>query len=712
MLKHLYKTSLISVLTWSLLSFNSAIVLAQSETKATVTTDSKGVITSSKTHTFGKISDADMLSSIARLAAGVVAGRIIKNYGFSDRPLTADLVMAAAGGVAFVAGEVMSNVKFKGTIDEMTVEVVKKSDGTINEEQIQRLQDLKKSYEEAKKTTKTKKTLQLASAAAFAGAAATATYHAIVEAKLFTACMGSITTGSGALTTCPEALSSGPYMGPRYKAECEMASSMITGYKTQLGKVEEDRLSPGPSLKEKTVVEGLQDSMKATEFCASSTFPGSVTPPTACGGVKSTCTTYATTQRMNQMYSTNPLQLGMNSNDLLDQLLNKGNAQKITLEQGSFQKNFADRVWGFLSNALFPEAKASWLPMFGLTGSTLASFFLITGETAVQVDNFIFAPKNRAIAFGGLALVALNASRSSDNTIDKLDENIKKIDIILSDMHKLAKGVKTQNISAQNAAITTVNPGAVNVGSYSTNGTTKSQCMSNNSTENCASLADQLKSMPSLTNLPDSFKNIASQSVSMAEGLSGTTGISGSTLSTAEALGNKQNAIAKVLKNQQATLEKLSGGKLNFAKEQNKFLDGMRARVKKGLMKSGMTATGFMASIGASPIDSSSSKDDDKKLAKGTPLSTGNVVNTAATGDADTEKEKEALKLEFKDETPVVEGDTLYAAGGSGKPEYDMKTNEISGEYGPSLFEVISRRYIKSGYPKLLEEEPTESMNN
>jgi hypothetical protein len=59
-----------------------------------------------------------------------------------------------------------------------------------------------------------------------------------------------------------------------------------------------------------------------------------------------------------------------------------------------------------------------------------------------------------------------------------------------------------------------------------------------------------------------------------------------------------------------------------------------------------------------------------------------------------------------------VEGDTLYAAGGSGKPEYDMKTNEISGEYGPSLFEVISRRYIKSGYPKLLEEEPTESMNN
>ncbi len=140
MLKHLYKTFLISLITWSLLSFNSAIVFAQSE-KGVVTTDSKGVISSTKQHKFEKISDTDMLSSIAMLAAGVVAGRIIKNYGFSNRPLTADLVIAAAGGVAFVAGEVMSNVKFKGTIDEMTVEVVKKSDGTINEEQIQRLKD-------------------------------------------------------------------------------------------------------------------------------------------------------------------------------------------------------------------------------------------------------------------------------------------------------------------------------------------------------------------------------------------------------------------------------------------------------------------------------------------------------------------------------------------------------------------------------------------
>ena len=41
------------------------------------------------------------------------------------------------------------------------------------------------------------------------------------------------------------------------------------------------------------------------------------------------------------------------------------------------------------------------------------------------------------------------------------------------------------------------------------------------------------------------------------------------------------------------------------------------------------------------------------------------------------------------------------------QPEYDVTTNEIGKENGPSLFEVISSRYLKSGYSKLLEEEPT-----
>ena len=148
MLKYLYKTFLITFLSWSLLVVQSNAVFAQADV-GTTTTDNNGVITHKQNFNFNKISDADMLASITMLAGGFVAGRMIASY----RPMTMDVMIAGAAGAAFIAGEVMSNMKFKGTIDALTLEIQKKNDGTVNEEQIQRLTDLKTSYEEAKKTT-------------------------------------------------------------------------------------------------------------------------------------------------------------------------------------------------------------------------------------------------------------------------------------------------------------------------------------------------------------------------------------------------------------------------------------------------------------------------------------------------------------------------------------------------------------------------------
>lgn len=122
MLKHLYKTLLVSVICGSLLTLQSPVAFAASETKGTVTTDSNGVITAKKNYTFDKVSDSDMLASITMLAGGYIAGRMWQAY----TPVSTDVTIAAAGGVAFIAGEIMSNVKFKGTIDAMTLEVEKK----------------------------------------------------------------------------------------------------------------------------------------------------------------------------------------------------------------------------------------------------------------------------------------------------------------------------------------------------------------------------------------------------------------------------------------------------------------------------------------------------------------------------------------------------------------------------------------------------------
>lgn len=697
MLKHLYKTFLVSILTWSLLMFNSAAVFA--ETKATVTTDSKGVISATKTHKFEKISDTDMLASLGMLAAGFITGRMLKNYKILGG--ATDVILAGAAGVAFIAGEIISNVKFKGTIDEMTETVVKKSDGTVNEEQIQRLKDLRQSYEEAKKTTKTKKTLQLASAAAFTAAAAIATYNAIQESMAAAACLQATTTSLTNLGTCPEGNTPQTSF---YRPYCAQCATEVTAYKANVVKFEAARASPGPSLLEQKEISPAQ--MKANMPVCEDMLPGSITPPAAGISIAAACGAMVKMESMNQVFSYNPAALG-STNQLLDEILYKGNAPKFTYEDAKSVELKGETILNTVLDVFFPQAKASWLPMLGLSAATAASFFLITGETATQVDLYMFVPRNRAIAFAALAGVAYLSSKSSDNVIGKLDDNIKKIDAILGDMEKLTKGVKAQNLSNQSIAIKTVNP-AINSASYSATGKTKSQCMANNSTENCASLTDQLKSMPGFAGLPDSFKDIATQSTTMADGLSGSTGVSGSTLTTAEALGNKQNAIAKVLKGQQSKLEKISNGKINFEKGKNDFLNSVKASVKKGLDKKGMSAAGMMASIGGTPIDSSANKnagDDVKKLG----AFEGNVVSTAPTGEAEKEKEDSGLKLEFKDNSAVGDATILGAPQVSGADQYDVKTDEINGQNGPSLFELITRRYIKSGYPKLLEEEPVKN---
>ncbi len=694
MLKQLYKTLLISVISWSLLTFQSAVVFAASESKATVTTDSNGVITSKKSVHFEKVSDNDMLASITMLAGGFIAGRMYQNYS----PVSIDVTIAAAGGVAFIAGEIMSNVKFKGTIDGMTAEVEKKSDGTFNEEQIQRLQDLRQSYSEAKNTTKTKKTLQLASAAAFGAAALTAAYMATTEEGAVMACQTALNGAKAGLASC----ASGSLLtAPSEAKACVACQGEMAKYHTTLVTYSKTRSIPSPSrLKDAQTIkfEQILEVDAGKVQCLQGGIAAKIST-----GVASVCTPTIKLLIADQQ-SAKKITLTQNSKDIHNYLGLPVQTLPIEPVKTNIFANYLERSLSLF----FPEAKASWLPLLGLGAGTALAFTGILGTMGVSVDTYMYVPRNRAVAFGALAGVAYMASRSSDNVIQKLDEHIKKIDAILADMSKLAKGAKAQNLQNQAISIQTINPGSVEINTYTADGVAKSPCMAGNSSENCTTLSDKLSSMPGFANLPDSLKGIASQAVNLGDSLSGSTGISGSTITTAESLGSKQNAISKALQNQQAALVKISNGSFDPKKEDEKFKNTVNAGLKKELQKHGMTATGFMASIGATPIDSSVAKDDkgNDKLKK--ESATSNAINMASDGEATKEKE-EAFKLDFKEEPQMAEGIVLGAPQVSGNDRYDVKTNEIGGENGPSIFELISRRYIKSGYPKLLEEEPAKN---
>ena len=685
MFKYLYKTFLITCLSWSLLIVQSNALFAQtaSSPNGMTTTDSNGVITHTQSYGFEKIKDADMLTSITMLAGGFVTGRMLASY----RPLTMDVMIAGAAGAAFVAGEVLSNMKFKGTIDAMTIEVQRKTDGTVNEEQIQRLRDLKQSYEEAKKATKTKKTLQLAAAVGFGAAAAASTYMAITEDSMAASCTVALNAAKATLAST----SASPTEAP-LNAKC---LPLITSYQAAFTKFLTTRSKPMVSIRLENITGATESFLEApTNYCSG--LPGATVSAVA-AKIGAACSTTVVTHVMNQVDG-NVIKVSKSNLNLLHKFL--GIAPSSLYVYDNSPKKNSD-IFSEFSNLIIPRAEAGWMPLLGLGAATAASFFLITGATAFELDLMMYVPRNRAIAFGLFAGLAFMASKSSDNVLKKIEENLAKIDAILAELSRLALGSKAQNLVKSNIAIKTVNPTTKNIpGDVSANkGNTP--CLTSNNTSNCEVLENKLSSMPGFSALPESFRTLATETMKVGSGVSGSDGISGSTLSAANALGGKANAIKNLLKGRTSALEKLIGNKYDSNKEKDKFQARLGARIKKELGKSGTTATGMMANLGMAPIDSSAIAKEDVAEELKKDAAAGNVVDISAPA-----PKEDGMNLDFSDNASgAIAG--AGNASSSGHPEYDIPENQISGENGPTIFEVISSRYIKSGYPKLLEEAPS-----
>lgn len=699
MLKHLYKTLLISVISGSLLSISPAIALA-AEGQSQVTTDNNGVITAKTNHKFEKISDADMLASITMLAGGILTGRMLKVY----RPPTPDVMIAAAGGIAYIAGEVLTNIKFNGKIEEMMVEVEKKNNGEVNEEQIKHLEDLKTSYEEARKTTNYKKMLQLGSATAFGAAAVYATYLAISEDSTVGTCRAAIADSTKDLVACTASGATG--VGATEAEACATCQGLITTYSGNYSTYVAARAIPKFSFVSSKEAEA-HESFLLNPASSCTGLPGAVATKVAAAMQAGCAVGSVGIMKKNETNGKSLSEkMGASSDfNFINKILNVPVVAKVDPVVEKRLTGFASYIEKSL-DFLFPKAQASWIPLLGFSASTIAALTLITGTTFPQIDILMFVPRNRAIVWALFTGLALMSAKSSDSVMKKLDANIAKINAILADLNKLSKGVKAQNISQQGIKLSTINPSAISPISFSTNPAVTTDCMTGNNSTNCASLSNQLSSMPGFGNLPDSFKDIASQSVALGDSLSGSKGITGSTLASAEALGAKQNAIAKLLENRQAVLNKLNP-KTTMQKEQDKLQKSMAASIRKALEKKGMNSVGFMASIGSIPIDSSLAKKDITS-ATGNKLSTAtNAVNVQDGAGSDRDQ---SLKLDFKEQN-FGDGLSMGEVSSTGGPvkEYDIKSQEINGEFGPSLFELISGRYIKSGYPKLLEEEPSKN---
>lgn len=646
------------------------------------------------THNLDGTKSDDMIASITGIAIGAIAARMLTHYKTIG---ATDIMVAAAGGAAFIAGEVMSNMGAKKDLEKQTLEVTQKK-GQQDQAQIELIQKLKESYENAKKSTKTKKTMQMAAAAAFAAAAAMALYTSMNEVAGDVRCIAAINMTNAPLTACAATAVSANPAAPFCKTCLAQLNPYIAAFKA----AEASRGTPGPSLSvgaaDKTATSGLM-----TGACATA---GPAKPLLA--AADAACAQSLVYKQANTvMGPPAPIPTG----GFLHRILFP--EQRITYEDMQSREIYDESTIEKFVNILFPTAQAGWMPMFGLGAGAAAAYFLISGPLAIQIDSMMYVARNRAIMWGGLAALSFLAMQSSANQIKKIEENIAKLDKILKDLMNLEKGTPTGKITAQGIALQVVDPNTIDSQTYSTDNKVKSPCMYSNSSENCKSMSDQLEKMQGFTELPPAFQTIARDATKMADGLSGSKGISGASMAAANNLAGKQNAINKMLKSTQGKYNQIAKkngkGAIDFDKASGNFLRGAAATVKKSLMKKGISAGSVLASTGAEPVNSAD-------LGKALPLEEGKgdapvagvVGSSGVAPDPKTDEEKMDFAFE---EAPAV-ADAGAGEAAADNAQYEITGDEIHKDNGPSIFEVISSRYLKSGYSKLLEEEPAPAAKN
>lgn len=739
MLKLLYKTLLVSVLSGSLLllDFSYKGLMVNSAMAESVKTE--------------KINDKDLMGTLTMTVVGVLAKRM-----YTYKPTT-DILLAAAGGAIFLAGEVMAFIKLKDVLKGMEEQITRDKNGNVNKEQIESIERLKKTYEEAKKTANTKKMLQMAAAAAFAAAAVAAYTMAAGDLAALTTCTAGIGTAlstiSGPVTATCTSLSSNPYTaaaGAACFAEVASCTAAVTSYKTSLVKYEFGRQAAGPS---------------AAGFATAATTETALTAQlTALSG---TCPMYTAAANASLQPSCNPLvpnNMMGESGGYMNVAGTANNSFKnlpevykqMFLKQGLTEKYFANAlkenqpssegIFSKVIDVFFPQAKAELFSAMGIASSLAISFILATSATiGPAIDMFMLIPQKRAIVWGILSALTFAATASTNNVIAQIESNIKKIDEILKSMYSMADGATGTNIASTattanptqstlkpsiNTAANAVNYEAVDL-SNAVTGTLP--CGTGEEGKKCKPFEEVAKDLPSYEGLNAESQIQLSSIMKTASGMSGTSNISASTLNNASKLAGQSNALKSAMdkaKLASAAGLKKAGSNLNLDAESKKLSDQMEKAISDNLKKSNTDAAGMAAAMsggkfgagsGSATASSSASEAAAKKaeaeaLAAALARAKGGAGASAINLNSGT-SDKMDLGLSGVDNGSEgkMSASELAAYNEASKKavgnidEYDIK-NDISKDTGANIFELISNRYQQSGYPrlfKLKEAQPT-----
>lgn len=734
MLKLLYKTLLVSVLSGSLLllDFSYKGMMLNSVRAESVKTD--------------KINDKDMMGTLTMTVVGTLAKRL-----YTYKPTT-DIMLAAAGGAIFLAGEVMAYFKLKDVIKGMEEQITRDKNGNVNKEQIEAIERLKKSYEEAKKTANTKKTLQLAAAAAFAAAAVAAYTMTAGDLATLTACttgIGGTLTSLKVLTAQCQAEASSPNpgtsaMGNACLAEIAVCAPTVTAYKTALMKYELHRQSTMPSAGGLATANGLEGGLLSIAASSQGSCPARTKASAAI--FQGACKPLVPNNLMGESGGVGLVASIANNNMLKDlpfiykqQFLKQGISERqiaSIIEQNTPKP---DSMLMKVVDLFFPQAKAELFSAMGIASSLAISFILTTSLTiGPAIDMFMLIPKNRAIVWGILAGLTAAATSSTNNVISQIESNIKKIDEILKSMYSMADGATGTQIAPVATAQATMTlaskvntaPNAVKYEDVDLSNAVKGTlpCGTGEEGKPCKSFEESVKDLPSYQGLDAETRMQMDSIFKTASGVSGTSKIKSGTMESASKLASQSSAIKSSMdKARTSVIGKLkeSGSNANLDADTKKLSDQIEKAMNDGLKKTNTSASDMMANMsGGSGVGSASTavaSDASKKTAADAAAEAAATLarNKAAAAAALAAADAVNMNAGTSDTISPTMTNVDNGSNGEMSPEelaayniaakkaagniddYDLKKEEISKDSGANIFELISNRYLQSGYPRL-----------
>ncbi|OUR98546.1 hypothetical protein A9Q84_03800 [Halobacteriovorax marinus] len=349
---------------------------------------------------------------------------------------------------------------------------------------------------------------------------------------------------------------------------------------------------------------------------------------------------------------------------------------------------------------LVPSVNAN--SFMGMFAAIIGIVVALKMSTATAMDFWMTTPLHRGIAWtvgAGLAMVSAGQTAKIQETAES---NAEKIQTII-DRYGQMKNASKQNLSGYNVSIPSRIPFPISGNEPINLGPGKAPCVNSNKTSGCKSLKSGIEKNQGFSSLGGNFGALAGSVGGAADAISGSGSIPGSGVDGIVNLSKKNEAIQKKLRQMQrkvnSGLKKTGRRPLDFDKLNKKLLARLRKSTANQLRKSGKSAGSLLASLG--PVSNKGDSKEEKKVAA--------ANNTKPTIGGAGRKAKRApvfsLDLENEGGNEGLSAEDVLANQEAVNAMNEESQDDIVFNKEVSIFKVISVRYLKSGFNKLLEEE-------